>query len=121
VRIEQRKDQGAANEERLWTTIELSEQLGVSPDRLLALSKSLRKLGEIKPLSKGGLLWWSNADLQRLRRHLSEKQEQEAKARALVGLKTWEVAAELGLSESKILALKQRHRIEVSRRGLFLI
>jgi len=119
--IAQREDQAAANEECWWTTIEISEKLGVSPDRLLALSKPLRKQGEIKPLSKGGSLWWSNADLQRLRRHFSERQEQEAKARALVGLKTWEVAAEVGLSEDKVLALKHRHRIEVPRRGPFLI
>jgi len=107
------KIQEPIKEERMWKTMEICAELGVTYSRLMALALSLRKRREVTPESKEGQLFWSDADVERLRRRVGEWNKQ--------GLTTAEVAAGVGLKRHQVLALMHGYEIEVARRGMSLI
>jgi len=107
------KDKAVAKKERTWKTMEICVEFGVTYRRLMAVALSLRKRQEVTPESEEGQLLWSDADVERLRRRLSEWNEQ--------GSTTAEVAAGVGLKKHQVLALMHEYEIEVARRGMSLI
>lgn len=111
----------AANEERRWKTMEICVELGVPYHRLAQLARRLRKRREVKPEKRRGQLFWSDANVELLRRRLCEWNEQEARVSGLQGSTTAAVAAGVGLKRHKVLALMHEHGIEVARRGGALI